>query len=271
MQPAIIAYLRDGRCAGGAIAVVARIVDKFVPLHVSGRFSTVPRRVGSTPEAEGTHRVEIVVPAQVEIAAVSPVVAMGGVGLHGGSVALRSEQGGAARLVAPCVAVVVFGIKIDGELLVAIDDIDHGAAAAVAGGGVGDDLDAGDAVGREGLDVLSQALAAEVGGSVVNPNFNTLRATQGDITFGVHLHPRGVLQGVAGGAGLHAGVVSSVVDILLAVDCIKRSVGGNLHLFKCLDRRREVEIGVGNGGGGVLRNPYSVVDLGVAYACYCHQ
>ena len=198
-------------------------------------------------------------------------------------------------------AVVVFGIKIDGELLVAIhirkprrhlrakvargsdadelvaqnllggDDIDHGSAAAIAGGGVGDDLDAGDAVGGEGLDVLPQALAAEVGWAVVDPYFDTLRATQGDVALGIHLHAWGVLQGVAGGAGLHAGVVSGVVDILLAVDCIKRSVGSNLHLFECLNRRREVEIGVGNGGSGVLRNPYSVVDLGVAYACYCHQ
>ena len=151
------------------------------------------------------------------------------------------------------------------------DDIDHGSAAAVAGRRVCDDLDAGNAVGGEGLDVLPQALAAEVGGTVIDPHLDALRATEGDVALGIHLHARGVLQGVAGGAGLHTGVVSGVVDILLAIDCIKRSVGGNLHLFKCLDRRREVEIGVGNGGGGVLRNPYSVVDLGVAYACYCHQ
>ena len=79
MQPAIIAHLGYGRCGGGAIAVVARTVDALLPLHVDGRHATIPRRVGPAPETEGTHRVEIVVAAQVEIAAVPPVVAMGGV------------------------------------------------------------------------------------------------------------------------------------------------------------------------------------------------
>ena len=117
---------------------------------------------------------------------------------------MRSEQGGTARLVTPRVAVVVFGIEVDGELLVAIDirepwrhlwamvargsdadelvtqnllgcdDIDHGSAAAVAGRGVGDDLDAGYAVGWEGLDVLAQILATEVRWAVVDPHLYAL-------------------------------------------------------------------------------------------------
>ena len=116
-----------------------------------------------------------------------------------------------------------------GNLLVG-DNIDYTARGGVACRGVGDDLDALDGVGGQLLDVLFQRLLIHVRGAVVDPNLHAAHTTQGDVAFGVHLHTRRILQGVAGGTRLDGGILLGVVHVLLAVHHIEGLLGHNLHL-----------------------------------------
>ena len=136
------------------------------------------------------------------------------------------------------------GLQTHTEELVALegvvgDDVHHRCASAIAGTGVGDDFDFLDAVGRQGTDVLFEALAVHVAGFVVDPYFYTLGATEGDIAVGVHLDAGGVLQGIAGGAGLHAGVVLGGVDVFLTVHGVERTFGHDLNFLKGLSGAKD--------------------------------
>ena len=118
---------------------------------------------------------------------------------------------------------------VAGHLLVG-DDIDDTACGGVACRGVGDDLDALDGVGGQLLDVLFQRLLVHVRRAVVDPNLHAAHTPQGDVAFGVHLHARRILQGVAGGTRLYGGILLGVVHVLLAVHHIEGLLSHNLHL-----------------------------------------
>ena len=66
-------------------------------------------------------------------------------------------------------------------------------------------------------------------GAIVNPDFHTRDTTQGDVTLGIHLDARGVLQSIAGGAGLDGDILAGIVHILLAVHHIERLLGRDFH------------------------------------------
>ena len=64
--------------------------------------------------------------------------------------------------------------------------------------------------------------------AVVDPHRHR-RAVEGDIALHVHFHARRVLQGVAGVAGLNAGVLAHVVEVLLAFHGVHGFLTHNLH------------------------------------------
>ena len=112
------------------------------------------------------------------------------------------------------------------EHTLAGDDVHHRAAASVFGRGVLHHLDAVDAVGGEHLDVLFEGLAFKVRGAIVDPHGDAA-AVEGDVALHIHLHARGVLEGVACVAGLYAGIFGHVVEVFLAVHGIERTFLGN--------------------------------------------
>ena len=120
------------------------------------------------------------------------------------------------------------GFKADRQQLVegiaAVgDDVYNAAAGAVARRRVAQHLDALDTGGWQCLDVLLQCLDVHIRRAVVNPNFHGGLAAVGDVALGIHFHARGVLEGIAGGACLHAGVVLHVVEGLFAIGAVKAS------------------------------------------------
>ena len=144
------------------------------------------------------------------------------------------------------------------------DDVHHRPSATVTGRGIGDDLDALDAVGGQEFEVLFEVFTAEVRGAVVEPHLYALRAAQGDVAFGIDLYARGVLQGVGGRAVLDGRVFGNVVELLLAIDGKEGPLGNDLHLLQGLGRRGEVD-GVG------LRGGQGVGILGVGRARCCQE
>ncbi len=97
---------------------------------------------------------------------------------------------------------------------------------------MGYDLYALQCAGRERLEVLLQPLGLEVRRLVVYPDGDLCPTPIADITFGVHLHARGILKGIGGVAALHAGVVAHIVVHLFAVGRVERPAGGDLHGFE---------------------------------------
>ena len=110
------------------------------------------------------------------------------------------------------------------------DDVDDClCVGGVLGRGIGDGLDAGQYVGREGLEVGLEILLGEFRGLVVNPDFHARDTAQCHVALHVDLHARGVLKGVLGGTCLDARVLADVVNHLLAVHGVDGALGGNLH------------------------------------------
>lgn len=249
------------------VVIVEEGAAAVLPLGARGAVVAVlliPVGVGSKIGRERVALVDGVAEVAAEIGVDGVVLVAGGVALAANGVFVIVQHGGAALAVRIPGAVAGVGVDVEVELFVGIDvgdpgrdawtcggleayaekfvafqcvvgdDIHHWRTAAIAGAGIGDDLDFLDAAGRQGADVLLEAFAVHVAGFVVNPHLHALGAPEGDVAVGVHLNAGCILQGVAGSAGLHTGVFLGGVDVFLTVHGVEGALGHNLHLLEGL-------------------------------------
>lgn len=102
----------------------------------------------------------------------------------------------------------------------------------VFGRGMGYNLDALQHTRRQRFEVLLQAFGLEMRRLVVYPDGDLGATAILDVTLGVNLYTRCVLQRVGGVAALYTGVVADIIEHLLAVGRIERPAGGDLYLLQ---------------------------------------
>ena len=245
------------------------VVEGLVGLTVGTGAVVVVETAGI--DGQLAHGVNLVVEVGKEVAAATDILALGGVALIEGGVVVLSPHTAGAVVAAhrPALAgVVALGVTTRGEdveaqfllgphiadpgaderlvgtidteadKLVALnmgggDDVDDRlGVGGIFGRRVGDGLDAGQCVGGQRLQVGFEVLFRQFRWLVVDPNLHAAHTAQGDVTFHVDLHARGILEGVLGGSGLDGGVVADIIYHLLTVHGVERPVGGDLYLLQ---------------------------------------